>query len=251
MVETAQLKEGTLTTFMGFRFAEPADYSYPEAKRVLRLALNELRKDQDLTRSTGMDPELPGRGAITGSDSDGVWDYLQVSRARNAAHHTYNPHLTLGVHRREIEVMVTLANSMRNPMLKHLKELGCVGFVELLRTILGRMPELLEMEPFAVPTVRTKQRRYPAQRAKPFVDAELRFDIRTALENQQPIKHQLQWANAVFETYAHKKSNLQMQIGVIFPISRCETMMTENAIQSISRAWRAHQPLFQILYPDQ
>ncbi len=160
MAEAGQLGDGTLTTFTGFGFAKPEDYSYPEAKRLLRLALEQLREDKDLINVLGMDPALPGRGAITGSDADGVWDYLQLSQARGAAHHTNHPHLTLGVHRREIEVMVTLPNSMQRPLRGRLKAIGLDGFTELLAQILGRLSGLLSKEPNAIPTVRTVQRRY-------------------------------------------------------------------------------------------
>jgi hypothetical protein len=136
---------------------------------------------------------------------------------------------------------------MGAPLRRRLAEIGREGFVDLLAKILGRMSGLLLEEPFAIPTVRTIQRRYPSQRAKPFVDAELRFDMRTAVSANDPVKRQTQWAKAAIDAYAHKKSNLQMQIGVMFPLPRCEAMMSETALRSISQAWCALEPLLDVL----
>ena len=51
------LTEGTLTMFDGFRFSADNPYTYGEAKRLLNLAMTELRKDKSLQR-LGMDPLL-------------------------------------------------------------------------------------------------------------------------------------------------------------------------------------------------
>ena len=50
------LREGTLTTFTGFAFGRNELYAYPEAKRLLRLAMNELRRRKDLVDTLGVDP---------------------------------------------------------------------------------------------------------------------------------------------------------------------------------------------------
>ena len=45
------------------------------------------------------------------------------------------------------------------------------------------------------------------------------------------IKHQAQWAEAAIDAYGYKKSNLQMQIGVMFPLPGCATMMSKTALR--------------------
>ena len=60
------LTEGTLTMFDGFQFSADNPYTYGEGKRLLKLAMVELRKDAAL-KALGMDPTAQGRGAITGS----------------------------------------------------------------------------------------------------------------------------------------------------------------------------------------
>jgi hypothetical protein len=75
---TPYLTEGTLTMFDGFRFSPKNPYTYGEGKRLLKLAMAELRKDRSL-KALGTDPQAPGRAAITGRSGDSVWDYLSLS----------------------------------------------------------------------------------------------------------------------------------------------------------------------------
>jgi len=168
MVDNGQLLEGTLTTFTGFHFENPEDYSYLEAKRVTRLALAELRKDLALIDATGMDPSLPGRKAITGRSDDRVWDYLQVGEAKRATLHTSHLHLTLGVHRRLVDAMVTIPHGLDRDARRRLVELGSDGFLDMLRQVFENMKLVLDDEPLAAPTLRIVQRRYPTQKGSAF-----------------------------------------------------------------------------------
>ena len=71
---------GTLTMFDGFHFDDERPFYYREAKRLLRLLGEELRKNKGL-EALGVDLEAPGRGMITGSQGGVVWDYLQFKGA--------------------------------------------------------------------------------------------------------------------------------------------------------------------------
>jgi PD-(D/E)XK nuclease superfamily len=273
MVENGQLQEGTLTTFTGFPFANPESYSYLEAKRTLRLALEELRKDKRLIKATCMDPSLSGRGAITGQSEDYVWDYLQIgaanqahsqkenheageiladdSSAKQANSHTATIHLTLGIHRRLVDSMVTIPHGIDRIARRRLLDLGFDGFLSMLGSITENMDSVLENEPNAMPTLRVMQRRYRWRRdTAPFTDALLAVDMRTAMENSSEVKLQPQWVEAAFSAFAKKNSNLSMQIGMFFPYDRCSLMAEEKALSLISKSWIACKPLFDIVYPD-
>jgi hypothetical protein len=76
LVDTQQFLEGTLTMFAGFPFGVDHPFTYLEAKRVLGLAMGELRSRRDLLEHLGMNPKAPGRSAITGRQRDVVWDLL-------------------------------------------------------------------------------------------------------------------------------------------------------------------------------
>ena len=103
LTREAYLMEGTLTMFDGFQFSAEDPYTYGEAKRLLKLAMAELRKDRKL-RALGMDSGSSGRTAITGKGGSAVWDFLPLKdRPRHAAFTDY-PHLTLAVHADHLEV---------------------------------------------------------------------------------------------------------------------------------------------------
>lgn len=97
-----------MTAFNGFRFGDDNPYSYHKAKNVLRLAMDELLKREDLREELDLDPERPGRGAITGSkDGDHVWDFLAFARPQGE-NHTAHPHLNLSVGRDDVRALVIL-----------------------------------------------------------------------------------------------------------------------------------------------
>jgi len=94
LVDEKYLKEGTLTMFAGIRFDKDNPYEYHEAKRLLRLAMDELQQRNNLKRELGMDPEGNRRPAITGREGRGVWDFLPLAKAKDAKNFTEFPHLT-------------------------------------------------------------------------------------------------------------------------------------------------------------
>ncbi|MEJ2375129.1 MAG: hypothetical protein P8Y71_06775 [Pseudolabrys sp.] len=65
LIDAEQFVEGTLTMFSGFPFGRDNPFTYLEGKRVLELAIGELRKRRDLRDQLNMNPKEPGRPAIT------------------------------------------------------------------------------------------------------------------------------------------------------------------------------------------
>jgi len=56
------------------------------------------------------------------------------------------------------------------------------------------------------------QRRYPSQRATPFIDARIDFDLRTAIPFGGPPKTQPRWLSAAYGSFVNKEtSNYQIQ----------------------------------------
>jgi hypothetical protein len=64
LIDTNQFIEGTLTMFSGFPFGSEHPFTYLEGKRVLGLAMSELRSRRDLTDELGMNASASGRSAI-------------------------------------------------------------------------------------------------------------------------------------------------------------------------------------------
>ena len=137
LVDTQQFVEGTLTQFSGFPFGHDHHFTYLEGKRVLGLALGELRSNRDLRDVLGTNPKAPGRTAITGRQGDTVWDFLSLSSASKAENFTKYPHLTLGIVASAVEAVVTVLNSVNSTMRRNLIKLGEQGFEALTLNILA------------------------------------------------------------------------------------------------------------------
>src|SRR5262249_1590163 len=88
LIDSEQLVEGTLTTFSGFPFGRDHPFTYLEGKRVLELAMGALRQRRDLRDQLKMNPNAPGRPAITGRQSDAVWDFLSLASSGKAENFT-------------------------------------------------------------------------------------------------------------------------------------------------------------------
>ena len=70
--------------------------------------MGELRQRHDLRDQLKMNPKALGRPAITGRQSDAVWDFLSIASSGEVENFTNYPHLTLGVVAHEVEAMVTI-----------------------------------------------------------------------------------------------------------------------------------------------
>lgn len=242
LIESERLREGTLTMFAGFPFGRDEPYSYLQGKRVLVLAMDELKRRRTLVKRLGVNLEASGRPAITGSHGEGVWDYLSLASSGIVESHTSYPHLTLSVRTRDIEAVLTIPNAVNSKMRRGLRELRHEGFQEKIAEVVSNLQPLLRQHPNATPCFRGIQRRYPSQRAEPYIDARIEFDLRTAVPQKRSAKLQPQWQRAAYEAFVDKRgSNYQMQIGVVFRYDRC-MLDTPKALDAVADAWLACKP---------
>jgi hypothetical protein len=251
LVTDEYLKAGTLTVFTGFPFDRKSPYNYLEAKRLLRLAMDELRQRPDLRKAFDTDTNAVGRAAITGHASSSVWDYLTLGAAANAKNFTEYPHLTLGVHREFIHAIVIVPNGIRSEFRRTLLGGGEPAFRETISKVLDQFVKRLSSVKGAVPWIELVQRRYPSQRSEPFVDALLEFDLRTAFptasSDVKTPKLQPQWLSAVFAGLSERGANLQLAVGVRFSYDQCPETKTRAILDSIAQAWISCKPLVETL----
>lgn len=248
LIETERFTQGALTMFAGVPFGRERPYTYLEGKRLLLLMCEELRASQTLQARLGVDPHITGRSAITGSQSDGVWNFLAISGGKDAASFTRYPHLSLGIDVRRIDAMLTFPNAVNTRARNALRDLGEGGFREVLTQVLKNMKPLLRAHPGAVPTVHAQQRRWPSIRAVPFHDALIRFDLRTAVPGYGKAVLQPVWLAAAYGAFAQKRgANYELQVGVHFPYSRCPELAKASAVQMIEAAWLACKPMIDIV----
>jgi hypothetical protein len=243
-IDAGQFVEGTLTTFFGFPFGRDHPFTYLEGKRVLGLAMDELRGRKDLQKRLGMNPKISGRPAITGRQSDGVWDFLSLSGATDARNFTKYPHLTLGISSSQIEAMVTVPNSVNSVMRRNMKQLGQARFEALASKVIEGFKPIIRRYKGATPWFRGVQRRYLSQRSMPFVDATIDFDLRTAVPGSGAPKPQPLWLAAAYSAFVDKAgSNYQIQMGAVLRYERCLELRSADAIDLVANTWLACKPL--------
>lgn len=244
LINSQQLVEGTLTMFSGFPFGFDRPYTYFEAKRVLVLALRELRGRKNLLDALGVNKSAPGRPAITGRHGDGIWDFLSLAPELGNFNFTKYPHLSLVINSQAVEAPITVPHAVNTTMRKNLIRLGEVGFRGIIENIVNNLNPLLLKHTGATPWFRGIQRRYPSQRATPLVDAIIEFDLRTAIPGGSPPKAQPRWLSAAYGSFVNKENaNYQISIGVRFPYDRCPELRKPEAIDLIASAWLSCKPL--------
>lgn len=243
------LKEGALTVFSGIPFTDDNPYNYPEAKRLIKLALDELRTRKDLVRKLGMNPQGVGRGAITGREGAAVWDFLRLKGSSNEEPFTKFPHLTLALERDRILATITVPNGIKTTFRRNIVDLGFEGFCELIGKVNNNLYQALNEAKGAAPWVIVVQRRYLTQRSAAIIDARLEYDIRTAFfsRRKHSVKVQQEWLKATYDTLSRKNSNLQVAVGAIYPYRSCKMTKHPSIINYIANTWIACKPLLDVM----
>ena len=248
MLADGYLREGALTAFTGIHFNEENPYSYLEAKRLLRLLTDEMRTRRTLATILGADLAADGRGAITGSAANSVWDFIPLAGGDGDEAFTRRPHLTLSVGRDRALAQLTIPNGMDGALRKRLVGVGEQGFSDLLGTYLVGVRSLLSADPAAKPFFMVLQRHYPSQRSEPVIDGLLEADLRTAFgTHASHVKVQPEWLAMAFQGLARRKSNLQFSVGISWPYNRSITVAGTGLPDKIETAWLASAPILQAM----
>jgi hypothetical protein len=102
----------------------------------------------------------------------------------------------------------------------------------------------------ATPAIILVQRRYSSMNAVPTRDADMNFDPRTAFKPQGKrykgaVRYQPEWLRASYEALRHRHSNLQFQIGAIFPYDKCTATRQASIEDAVAATWIACRPLIE------
>jgi len=246
MIADGYLMKGTITMFDGIQFDNDHRYTYGEAKRILRLMMDELRERSDLIRF-GIDPKAAGRPAITGREVGGVWDFLPLKAARSANSFTSYPHLTLSIDQHVVRVIMILPNGASPRFRRNLVGLGVEGLRELVSEVGKLILRDARHVPGSKPLMTVVQRHYTSRRSAPINDAEVNFDIRTVMEESSgPVKAQPEWISAAHAVLANRKSNIQVSIGATFPHGS-DVMASRKSLDVVAGVWLACKPWLETL----
>jgi hypothetical protein len=246
MIERNGLAGGAITMFAGIPFNDEQPYSYVQAKRVLGLLRACLLEDEALKRDLAVDSANPGRGAITGTKSRYVWDFIGLLGAQGAGAFTAYPHLTLSVLDDRLEAMLTLPNGVSASLRRAVLGSSYEAFEQRVSEVTRAMAAIEKVATGVRPLIHIVQRHYPSQRSTAILDASLRFDPRTAVVGvggqEKGIKPQPEWLRLAYEVLDKRQSNMQFQIGAEFLYASCDTVRTAQIAQAVAAAWRACRP---------
>ncbi|MDO9585760.1 MAG: hypothetical protein Q7I93_04655 [Syntrophales bacterium] len=251
--DKAYLTDGAVTVFSGIPFGDEEPYNYSEAKRLLKLAMDDLQNRKDLEHDLGMNPDGERRGAITGKLGKSVWDLLPLKGLKTGEAFTKYPHLTLALEHDRVVVIMTIPSGIRPVFRRNIVRLGFAGFSDLMSKVNQNLNEALKGATGAAPWVIVLQRRYPSQRSAAITDAILQYDLRTAFPgstNKQVVKTQSQWLTATYNALEDKKSNLQIAVGAIFPYKNCKAQKSPEILNYIADTWLACKPLLKVMIKD-
>lgn len=245
LIEELYFQKGTLTMFSGIPFDRDRPYSYETAKRVLGLAMDELRGRRDLKKLGAASPKT--RKAITGKHASSVWNFLLLEPA---LHFTKFPHLGLSIRVDELQAGMVVPNGMRGEYRRKLTEGDAL--VRAMEKVCRGIENRLKGVAGAVPWVEIVQRRFRHRGGSTaIVDAKLQFDPRTFLAHSRPsrkgVKRQPEWVQALQRAMANKGSNLQLFIGASFRYDRCPTTGRREILDHIASAWLACKPLLNLV----
>jgi hypothetical protein len=243
LVRDEYLIEGTLTMFDGFPFSPENPYTYGEGKRLLKLAMAELRKDRSL-RALGLDPKGRGRGSITGRGGNTVCDFLPLI-GRPKGTFTAYPHLTLYVRADHLEVAVTIPNGVVPLVRRRLADLKREGLVGLNAKILRRAKRILSLGAWV--QAEALQRHYLGQRSPAITDARLSFKLETSQPRRRDrVKRQPEWIGLFAELLRRKRSNIQFAYALYLPW-RTKGIASRESLRLIAESWLAMKPLLDVV----
>ena len=233
----------TLTRFAGIPFSHDHPFNYSEGKQKLRLLMDELKRKKSIQK-LGVDPNLPGRGAIKSFKGWYVWDFMRLKISKGAGSFTKYPHLTIGIHAEEAVALITLPHAVKYSIRKKVFGPRQAMFNELIFSIARNMNKVVKLDPSVQPYAQVLQRHYPSQSSPAVEDAVLRYDLRTVIgdRKRKPQKYQPEWLKTTYTVMTNKKANIQFAIGVEIPYRDSKVIHTPNAMELFEQSFLALKP---------
>lgn len=242
-IANGYLQEGTLTKFSGIPFNSENPYNYPEAKRLIKLMMEELRNRNDLKRQLDIDTVAPGRGMITGKQRSSVWDFLRLKAFKHEKDFIRMIHLTLSMQSDKLFVLVTVPNGLSSQYRKRLTANGLEEFEDVFKRVHKNLKRKIGKVEGAMSWMEVLQRHYRTQTSPPTIDARLAFTLDTAFETDGRVKQQPLWLESTYNALVKKRGNTQLGVGAIFPYATCPATQTPKILDHIASTWIACKPL--------
>lgn len=240
---------GTITMFDGLKFDDDNQYTYREAKRLIRLLCDDLQQRKKL-HAIGVDPQGNRRGAITGRDGEGVWDFLPLEVGALASNFTAHPHLTIEITRQYTAASITVPNGVKGGIRTKLKSVGQERFFDLLRDVERKTRGIIKSSKGSGVHAYALQRHFANQRSSGTWNASVQADLRTIVPGKRSqAKYQPQWVEAIYQALVNKRSNIQMGLSTRFSYA-CPRIRSRHAADLFESAWLAMSPMLSFVIDE-
>lgn len=251
MVKVDALGDQTLTRFNGIPFGRADDpYTYPEAKRLLRLLRAKILTDTNSCDMLGLNRAAPGRPRITNDPN--LWDFFQLLGRPQAKYFTSFPYLTFVIGPTVAAAYVTVfPNAVVRDIRHALAEASHENFRDAISQFLLDVESQFQKREGVRPIIGLSQRRFRARSSSPTDDVTLHVDLRTADKREQRTRNEPkyvpEWSDMAHDLIGKKGPNLLFEIGCEFDYSTCDEVHRPSADQLFVKGWQASCSFFNAL----
>jgi hypothetical protein len=226
--------------FDGFPFSDEYPYTDEEARRLLKLAMAEMRKDKSLQK-LGIDPK-PDK-VVTGP-----WQCLVLKDAPKGKDHTAYPHLSLGVREEYLDVCLTIPNGAPKTVLRNISDIGTKGLQRVNAEILTRSARLRRrgggVYAYAL------QRQWTSRRSDAIDDAYVEFDLETSQNSrgEKRVKTQVEWLDLFASLIRGKAPGTNIQFGYrVYLPWEMRGLNSRESLRMIAEGWWAMKPVLDVV----
>ncbi|MGO9016622.1 MAG: PD-(D/E)XK nuclease family protein [Dissulfurispiraceae bacterium] len=228
--------------FAGISEDTRTNYSQKTAKRELRSLMDELRADKQFLKDIGIPDDQPPRKRKA---IKGVWDI--ISPMGNDDNFTKSHHFTVGINPNRIDAFLSIPNASFAKFKKFVGKTCPEEFAALIDGVTKNLKKSGVIKAGGRPTIVLIQRRY-RNRKLHAMDGKMEFDLRTwtggnQRKDEPGIKKQVEWMEFSHKLIVGHSSNIQFQVGAVFPFKTCDALRSKKALDLIKATFQAVMPL--------
>lgn len=245
MIDDKKLEDIQLTQFTGIPFNKENSFDEFEARRTLKLLMPELKRQKILDKELDLNLSHLGRGKIKKGES--VWDIIPVKDAEKI-NFSDLIHFTIVIKEKSLDINLVIPDKLKGRYRSNLKKIGYENFRQKVQELVNKIDKDLEGHEGYYPKCNMTQRRYPSINAKPIVDSNLKFNLRTAFprsDKKSSPCYQEQWLKSIFEALINKgTANIQVSFQISFHYDECDYLNDPNLIHLIVKSFLSFKDFY-------
>ena len=205
----------------------------------------ELKRQKILDEELDLNLSHLGRGKIKKGES--AWDIIPVKDA-GKINFSDLIHFTIVIKEKSLDINLVIPDKLKGRYRSNLKKIGYENFRQKVQELVNKIDKDLEGHEGYYPKCNMTQRRYPSINAKPIVDSNLKFDLRTAFprsDKKSSPCYQEQWLKSIFESLINKgAANIQVSFQISFHYDECDYLNDPNFIHLIVKSFLSFKDFY-------